>query len=129
VKGYGVKQDVWEINYALWGLMMAAIGISYKRAVQIAGAWKFLKMVAFGEPNPCRDPFQMNYTVVEWINTGYQMYDLWFWETPSDVFHRLRPTRNKSKFAKCSPCGQNQPGPVSYQLLDDLGGSNAPPRR
>jgi RHS repeat-associated protein len=129
VQVYGIKQDVWEVNYALWGMMLAAIGVALPAAVSSAAAWKIGKWAVQGEPNKCRPSFQFNSTIIEWIQAGYYTYDTWFWQTPSGNFSSSMPTANNPRFAKCDPCGQSSPGPFSYNLLPDLGGTNIPPRK
>ena len=129
VEVYGVKQDIWEVNYSLWGMIMASLGAPLLTAIAYAVAWKTLKWAWKGEPNPCRPPYQFNLTAMAWITTGYNMYNPWFWKTPSDVFNANRPTQANPRFAKCNSCGTTAAGPFSYRLLNDLGGTFTPPRR
>lgn len=123
---YGVKQDIWEINYVLWGMMTAGIGFPLYDAIRLAALWKTGKWAVWGEANSCRPKYQFNSTIVQWIATGHAMYNSFF-VTASDSFNAWRPRQSNIRYESCAKCGDIAGGPFSYRMLDDLEGAAASP--
>jgi hypothetical protein len=120
---YGVKQDLWEVNYALWGMAIAALDWPEATAGILALAYKTRKAIIEGEPNKCKPTWQFTDTLRIWMRLGHGMYaGNLFWTNASAEFQNRRPKTDNERFTDCGKCNETANGPFHYHLSNDLGG-------
>jgi RHS repeat-associated protein len=103
VQVFGAMHDVWEINYALWGIFTESVYMSLDQAKKYAGYYKY---VFKWEASPCKPKLQYTTTLVEWLSVGYEFGK----RGPMGVvFSSLVPKKGNPRFRKCDICGVSIP--------------------
>ena len=103
VQVFGSMHDVWEINYALWGLFAEGVFMSLDQAKKYAGYYKYATKLL--EPNPCKPKLQYTTSLAKWIEVGYEFGK----RGPMGVrFSSLVPAGNP-RFLKCGICKTSIP--------------------
>ena len=125
VQVFGKRHDLFEVNYALWGLICGFVGAPRYSCKHIARIYKTYKWAFNPEQNPCRPTFQYSGSLDDWIDFGYDF--IWY---PYRVSDRV-PAANP-RFKLCDPCDDPEL-PIEkfdYWLLKEWGGdlSGWPPR-
>jgi len=115
----GVRHDVWEINYALWGLITRSLDMTKGYAQSLALTYKTYKSIFAPEENPCRPNFQYTATLHDWLNWGWDFADKWPAIRPSESI----PSENP-RFDSCYTCEEEFGASYFAFGMDDLGRSS-----
>ena len=116
----GKKQDIFEVNYLLLGMLMEAALIGPKLMNQLVFDHKLGKWILGLETNPCRAKWQFTKGMRYWLNQGY-------FEVPKGRIGLFTPpTSDNARFSCCRKC--NSPKKLNkafqYRLFKGWGGEN-----
>ncbi len=111
---FGVKQDLWEVNYMLWGYLSRKFGGTGTYSYP----WVY-KNIFKDEIDPCKPKHQYTSYLTDWIAVGYKFADPEAFMTY--LFKDSVPKKDNPRFAKCGKCNEALPeGPFKFRLGGSL---------
>ena len=118
----GIKTDVHEVNYALWGLLYSLCGRTLTGAQVVADIWKLRYVSHAITGTKCDPAWQLTHNLFQWIKVGYMYPD-----EQEKAISDHSPKTSDSRFDDCDLCDGDNPinrlprKPFNFNLFRGLG--------